>query len=211
MSPRIIEAHRRRHLRMRIFAVLAGLVALPQASAHLVSSGVGPFYDGVAHFFLTPEDIVVVVALALFGGLSGRAAARALVVALPISWLIGTALAQHLESGSVPLFVPAIGILLSGLLVAINPKVPTPLPACLAALLGLVHGFLNGRAMVISDTPPLAAVGIGVALTMLALLLAALVVSLKSSWQRIFARVLGSWAAAIGLLALAWKLKPDSS
>jgi hydrogenase/urease accessory protein HupE len=176
----------------------------------LVSSGVGPFYDGVAHFFVTPEDIMVVIALALFGGLSGRAAARALVMTLPIAWLVGTALGRHLEGGSVPSFLPAIGILTSGLLVALDPKVPTPLPAWLAAVLGLLHGFLNGRAMVMSDTSSLAAVGIAAALATVSLLLAAVVVSLRLPWQKIVARVIGSWAAAIGLLALAWKLKPDS-
>ncbi len=40
--------------------------------AHLVTSGVGPFFDGVAHFFVSLDDLLVVVALALLGGLLGK-------------------------------------------------------------------------------------------------------------------------------------------
>ena len=53
---------------------IAALLALfPQAAAaHLVSTGMGPFYDGMSHVFLTPDDVLAIVALALFSGLGGR-------------------------------------------------------------------------------------------------------------------------------------------
>ncbi len=41
------------------------------AEAHLVTTGLGPVYDGVGHLMLTPEDLVPVIALALFAGLRG--------------------------------------------------------------------------------------------------------------------------------------------
>jgi hypothetical protein len=41
------------------------------AAAHLNSSGTGPIYDGLLHFFLSPEDIVPVIALAMFTGFRG--------------------------------------------------------------------------------------------------------------------------------------------
>ena len=28
------------------------------AEAHLVTTGLGPIYDGIGHFFLTPEDVI---------------------------------------------------------------------------------------------------------------------------------------------------------
>ena len=46
--------------------------ALP-ADAHLNSTGMGPFYDGLMHFLMSPEDIVPVLALALLAGLRGAA------------------------------------------------------------------------------------------------------------------------------------------
>jgi len=41
------------------------------ASAHLVTTGLGPVYDGIGHLVLTPEDFVPVLAIALFAGLRG--------------------------------------------------------------------------------------------------------------------------------------------
>jgi urease accessory protein len=188
----------------------AGLVAPQIASAHLVTSGIGPFYDGVVHFFVSPEDLAVVIALALFGGLSGREAARWLVLALPGAWLLGTGLGLHWPGPTGSGWLPALSMLLAGLLAAVNLNVPPWLPAAVAIGLGMVHGCLNGRTMAFTDTSFLAAVGIVVALGLLALLLGALTSALRVPWQKIAARTLGSWMAAIGLLALAWSLRPGS-
>ncbi|MEY2605702.1 MAG: hypothetical protein QOH31_3518 [Verrucomicrobiota bacterium] len=41
------------------FAVLGGFCLCPAAAhAHLVQTGFGTFYDGVAHIFLTPADLL---------------------------------------------------------------------------------------------------------------------------------------------------------
>jgi hydrogenase/urease accessory protein HupE len=101
-------------------------------------------------------------------------------------------------------------MLLAGLLAAVNPNVPTWLPAAVTVGLGMVHGFLNGCTMASTDTSFLAAGGIIAALGLVALFLGALASSLRVSWQKIAARTLGSWMAAIGLLALAWSMRPGS-
>jgi urease accessory protein len=41
------------------------------SEAHLNTTGMGPVYDGVIHFLLSPEDFVPVLALALLAGLRG--------------------------------------------------------------------------------------------------------------------------------------------
>ena len=51
-----------------------------QANAHLVNSGFGSFYDGIGHLFITPEDVLAVVALALLAGLSGKRCGRAVIL-----------------------------------------------------------------------------------------------------------------------------------
>ena len=56
--------------------VALALAAAQPAGAHLNVTGVGPFYDGIVHFALSPEDIGAVVALALLAGLRGPAFAR---------------------------------------------------------------------------------------------------------------------------------------
>ncbi len=206
----ILQLYRKGFPKIAFLLFLTGFLTPSAASAHLVNSGVGPFYDGVAHFFVSPEDLVVVMALAIFGGLSGRKSARMLVIALPVAWLAGAVLGLQIAGSRAIAILPAVGILVTGLLVAINPKVPQLFPTVLASLLGLVHGFLNGQAMVATNTPFLAAVGIISALGLVGMLLGALVVSLQANWQTIAARVLGSWAAAIGLLTLAWNLRPGA-
>jgi urease accessory protein len=53
------------------------LALLPKgAQAHLVETGLGPVYDGVAHFVLSPEDYVPIVGLALLAGLRSKDQAR---------------------------------------------------------------------------------------------------------------------------------------
>jgi urease accessory protein len=188
---------------------VCALLAAPRlAFAHLVTTGVGPFYDGVAHLFVTPDDLIVVVALALFGGLSGRLAAKSLVLTLPAAWLVGSAIGLLFPGPTGSGWMTALSMLAAGLLTAINPKVPRYLPAGIAAVLGMMHGFLNGRAMASTGTSFLAAMGLVAAVSIVALFLSALAASLRISWMKIAARVIGSWAAAIGILALAWALRP---
>lgn len=207
MTLMILQLYRKGFPKIAFLLFLTDVLTPSAASAHLVNSGVSPFYDGVAHFFLSPEDLVVVMALAIFGGLSGRKSARLLVIVLPVAWLAGSVLGLHIAGPRAIAILPAVGILVTGILVAINPKVPRLFPAILASSLGLVHGFLNGQALVATNTPFLAAVGVTSALGLVGILLGALVVSLQANWQTIAARVLGSWAAAIGLLSLAWNLR----
>ena len=45
------------------FAFAAALGLASQADAHLMTTGLGPFYDGFTHLFLTPEDLLPVLAL----------------------------------------------------------------------------------------------------------------------------------------------------
>jgi len=196
--------------RLTSAALAIGLLTAPSASAHLVNSGVGPFYDGIAHLFLTVEDLVLVIALGLLGALAGKPAARGLVLALPPAWLAGALAGRQITLTLALDFVPAIGILAIGLLVAIDPRLPAPAPALLAMVLGLLHGFLNGRAMAGTATPFPAALGIVAAVATVCLPVAALGVSLQQPSQRIALRVLGSWAAAIGLLSLAWQVRPPA-
>ena len=176
--------------------------------AHLVSSGVGPFYDGFAHLFVSPEDLLVVVALAVLGGLTGKPAAKWLVLALPAAWLLGAAFGHRLLIPAPPTWLIPIGALVTGVMVALNPRLPRWVPALFAAVLGMLHGVANGQAMTDTNTSFVAALGIVGATALAVLLIAALCASLRQGWQTVTARVLGSWIAAIALLSLAWQLRP---
>ena len=70
---------------------VAGLSLLPTpAHAHLVTTGLGPLYDGISHLFLSFEDLLPVVAIALLAGLNGRRAGRLALFVVPAAWLLAT-------------------------------------------------------------------------------------------------------------------------
>jgi hydrogenase/urease accessory protein HupE len=168
------------------------------AHAHLVTTGMGPVYDGIGHFVLTPEDWVPVVALALLAGLRGAEAGRGALFLLPVAWAAGGCLGFLAHAG--PSFpIPALMFLIFGALVAADFRLPAKGVMGLAAGLGVVQGYLNGASLgMLEVTGAIATVFVVVALV------AAAVVSLKQPWTRIIVRVMGSWIAASGLFMLGW-------
>ena len=115
--------------------------------AHLVTTGFGPFYDGISHLFLTPEDFLAVLAIALLSGLGGPRCGRYVLFALPLAWLSG-GLAGLESSGqfSLPILTSLWVVVLGGL-VAAKLRLPVFLVTGLACLLGLLNGYLNGSSI----------------------------------------------------------------
>lgn len=187
-------------------ACLAALVISARADAHLVTTGLGPVYDGIGHLLLSPEDLVPIVALALYAGLRGARAGRLALLVLPLAWILGGLLGLRVSSP--PLApVPAISFLLLGVLVAADTTLPDGAVAALAGAVGLVHGFLNGPALAGSGPGAPGLLGIAAVAFVVVALASALVVSLRAPWARIAVRVAGSWIAAVGLLLLGWSLR----
>jgi hydrogenase/urease accessory protein HupE len=184
---------------------LASSLASP-AEAHLVTTGLGPVYDGIGHLLLTPEDLVPILALALYAGLKGARAGRLALFVLPLAWVLGGLLGLRAGAASTAP-VPALSFILLGILVAADLKLPNGAVSALAGGLGLVHGFLNGPALAGNGPGALGLLGIAAVAFVLVALAAAFVVSLEAPWTRIAVRVAGSWIAAIGLLLLGWTLR----
>ena len=193
----------RRACRLLPLAALA-LLAPSGAEAHLVQTGFGPFYDGISHLALTPDDLLCVVALALLAGLGGVRAGRLALFALPAAWLAGglAGLARPLADAS-PV-VTTLSFLVLGVLVVADRPLPPGGVAGIATAFGAVHGFLNGAAMTRAGGGFVGLAGIVAAVFTIVALLAALVVSRRRPWERIAVRVAGSWIAAVGLLMLGW-------
>jgi len=180
--------------------------ALP-AEAHLNTTGMGPFYDGLMHFLMSPEDIVPVLALALLAGLRGANYARRALFTLPIAWLLGGLAGLTAMAAKPHPFVAAFWFLLLGGLLAADAKVSLRMTTALAALLGLYHGYLNGIGLGQFDTAAIALLGLVFAIFALIAIAAAFVVRLQAHWARIAVRVAGSWIAASGLLMLGWAVR----
>jgi len=189
-------------------ALLAGITSLchpSDASAHLVTTGMGPVYDGIGHLLLTPEDLVPVLALALYAGLQGAVSGRRAMFLLPLAWFVG-GIAGSTFVAVPPIPLPAVSFLILGLLIAADLRMHNNVVAVLAVCLGLVHGFLNGAALK-EGAGALGLAGIMVMIFVLVALASAFVVSLKRPWTRLAVRVAGSWIFASGLLMLGWMLK----
>jgi len=197
--------------RLRIAAaVTLGPMASPgSAQAHLVTTGLGPVYDGLVHVALAPEDLVPVLALAALAGLRGTAHGRRVLFVLPTTWLLGGVLGLTFGVGVIQL-APVASFLLLGGLVAADARLPLAATSALALILGLLHGYLNGVAMARPGLGALGVIGIVVCVFTLTALATSLVVPLRAAWARVAVRVAGSWVAAVGLLLLGWTFRPGA-
>jgi len=189
--------------------VVAAVVLWPTTShAHLVSTGLGPFYDGVSHFVFTPEDFLPALALALLAGQRGSRAGRLALFALPPAWLVGGLLGQAVATIDSAPVLTTVSLLVLGGLVAAEARLRPEWITALASIVGLLHGYLNGAAMTQARLGILGLVGIVATLFVVVALVAARVVTIRASWARIAVRVAGSWIVAIGLLLLGWYVRP---
>jgi urease accessory protein len=190
-----------------IAAALAILLWPSISQAHLVNTGLGPFYDGISHLAMSPDDLLSAVALALLAGLSGARGGRNVLFLLPPIWLLGGLFGLRMDQEvSLPL-LSILSFLVTGALVALDRRLPLLLISLLTGCFGFLHGYLNGTAMSQAGSGFLSLFGISVSVFVLVALISALVVSLRKQWTRITVRVAGSWITAIGLLMLGWTYK----
>jgi urease accessory protein len=198
---------RPRRLATAVVAVAA--LAPGAASAHLVVSGMGPLYDGVGHFALSPEDLPPVAALGLLAGLRGPPTARLLLAVLPASWLVGGAAA-------IAGFAPATGVLawatagmfmgIGGLLAGAAAP-PRAAFGLVAALLGLARGLDDLAGATAGASAILALIGMAAGVFVVFALAASVSLPLTRLWMIVATRVAGSWLAAAGLLLAGWILR----
>ena len=193
---------------LRALMLTGGLLMSPaRAHAHLVNTGLGPFYDGVSHFALTPEDLLPALALALLAGQRGSRAGRLALFALPAAWLVGGLAGLAAPTISYAPALTTASFLALGGLVAAEARLRPAWVTALAVAVGLVHGYLNGAAMSQAKLGALGLVGIVSTLFVTVALAAAMVVAIRAPWGRIAVRVAGSWIVAVGLLLLGWTLR----
>ena len=191
---------------MKRYGIYLG-AALPfipvSASAHLVSSGLGPVYDGIYHFVLSPEQFLPIMALALFAGRRGPIFARWVLFVVPLAWAAASFVGAYPWAGLEQLLV-AVSFLLAGGLLAADWKLSPPLVVVVAVALGLCCGA--AYRMSAEPDPPgyLAMVGGAGSIFVLLALTASAALPLRRMWTVVAIRVAGSWTAAIGLLLVGW-------
>lgn len=199
----------RRHAGLRLGVVTAAAVALwpAPAEAHLVTTGLGPVYDGISHVLLSPDDLLPVLVMGLLAGLNGPTSGRRAVFSLTFGWLVGGLAGFIAGHPIVPAGATAASILVLGTLTAADRRLSPSLVTSIALAVGLMHGWLNGAAIAQAQHEPLGLVGIVSATFVIVALVGSFAVSVRAAWARIAVRVAGSWVAAIGLLILGWNLR----
>ncbi len=176
------------------------------AQAHLMATGMGPIYDGVIHFGLSPEDYLPVIALAFFAGLRGSPTVRRLLWVLPMTWLCGAIAALaglSVPAGPLSWTTPVMFLVIGGGLAA-NLEISETAAAVVAAAFGGLRGVADISG-VNASLPHLASLADMVASAVVVFAIAAsLALPLKRPWMVIAMRVSGSWLAASGLLLAGW-------
>lgn len=199
------QARIARALRSLLLCALWLVVSPATAHAHLVTTGFGPFYDGISHLLLSLDDLLAVLAMALLAGLGGSRHGRVTLFTLTGVWLaaglLGLGVAEIEISWPV---ATALSFVVVALLVVIGRVLPYLALGALAVAVGSLHGYLNGTAMAQTGDGTLALLGIAAAVFAIVALLAAFVTWLSVAWARLAVRVAGSWIVAIGLMTLAW-------
>lgn len=186
---------------------MAALLVPGPLEAHLVTTGLGPYYDGIGHLLATPQDLLPLLALAFLGGMAGPDGARRLLFAVPGAWLVG-GLAGLIRVAEVQAPVAtALTILVVGGLVVADRKPPTSVITGVGIVIALVHGFLNGTAMSAAALGLPALAGIVATAFVLMALAGAWAVKWRTGWTRIALRVAGSWVVATAMLMLGWALR----
>jgi len=172
-----------------------------------MNTGFGPFYDGLTHLFVTPEDLLQVIAIALLAGLRGPRIGRAVLFALPAAWLVGTVAGLLVVPPVTLTAATAITIIALGALVATDRPLPLTLVAGMAILIGLLNGGHNGIELAKAQSSGLVAAGIACAIFVVVSIFGGQVTSARALWARIAVRVAGSWIAASGLFMLGWAIR----
>ncbi|MEE4175618.1 MAG: HupE/UreJ family protein [Xanthomonadales bacterium] len=188
-------------------AALGGMALPSPAVAHLVTTGLGPLYDGISHVFLSPDDLLPILAMSLLAGLNGPEAGRRTLFGLAIAWLAGGLAGFIFGRALLPGTLTCISFLVLGGLTAADRRLSPTVMLVIAVAVGLLHGWLNGTGIAEARREALGLAGIVSVVFVLSALVSAFVISLKIGWMRIAVRVAGSWVAAIGLLMLGWGLR----
>lgn len=191
--------------RVRSWALAALLVlnGVAPAEAHLVTSGLGPFYDGALHLLMSPDAILAVVAVALLAGLRGPAHGRTALLTLPAVWVIGSFLplpgAQDWTDGT-----KAVVIFVVASLAAVDAPLPRLAVLGVTALTALAFGISDGASLPGTVS---AVAGLIVALGVVLALALGVVLVATSRLGTIPTRVAASWAAATALLMVGWAIR----
>jgi urease accessory protein len=191
----------------RAWVTAATLFASVEAAeAHIVASRLGDFYTGALHPLTDLQDLILWTAMGVLAGSLGSRG-RWLVLLFPLGLLAGLVLDRAFGIVSAGPAADAGIILVVGLLLAAEARIPTALLCSIAFGLAVMRGAANAGGVGPETNQLLYAGGLvcagyaAITLTMaLTLAFRRAEVGTSMAWRGIAIRALGGWIAAIGIL-----------
>ena len=184
----------------RALVFVAFISTAEPASAHAVF-GITGFSGGLLHPLLVPTHLMALAALALLIGRQGWSLSVAVVYVTAVLVGLGAIALAYVPSFAEEALLALAAI--AGLLVVLARVVPKILSWPLAAAVGLALGLDSPPEAISLSEANLALVGTALSGAIVLLVLDWVASRLNRDWQRIGARILGSWIAASAILVLA--------
>ena len=184
-----------------LLTVVLAMWAEP-ALAHPPPLGVRGFWGGVLHPVFVTDHVVGILALGL---LVGRQERWGFVPLAVYAAALAAGLAA-MTTGIVPRFAneAVLGIaMVAGLLVALARSLPQVLGAVLAIVLGLAVALDSPPEVVSVSEANLMLIGTGIGAAVFLIVVALATRQAQARWAKVGIRILGSWIAAVAILAVA--------
>lgn len=187
-----------------------GIAGIPTAAhAHLVDTRLGDFYGGALHPLTDLQQVLPWIALAALAAFQGPQRARWVVLAFPLALLAGGAASLVLPGPPFAAILDLSLVAITGLALAAAVSLPLPILLAIVTVMGLLHGYQNGEAMVANTDQVLFLSGVtAIGYAVLTLLTGAAIAFLRGvgGWRPIALRASGSWVAAVGIMVLGLQL-----
>src|SRR5215475_9880250 len=132
-----------RQFRCASIVAAALLASVGAADAHIVASRLGDLYAGALHPLSDLQDLILWIALGVLAGSLGPTKGRWLVLVFPLGLLAGLALGHSFGGISAGPAADAGMMIVLGLLLAAEMRIPTAFLCAIAFALALMRGVAN--------------------------------------------------------------------
>ncbi|MBW8640177.1 HupE/UreJ family protein [Hoeflea sp. WL0058] len=176
------------------------------ARAHSPVPGIGEFYNGMLHPVLVPAHLVTLLALGL---VIGQHAPKSSNMALP-AFIVALVAALAYPTPPVSDIALLYLALVCGLVAVLAFDIGAVGPAVFALAVAVLIGNSVNADIPSEQSPWLLRAGSTLGATLILIIFGGVAALLKSRWNGIAIRVLGSWVAAVALMIIALSFAPGA-